>query len=93
MHTTTQLSFAFIGGAFFGLIVGVVAMYFWMTAADRAYLKQVGLPKHKGIRKFPRRTTRPESKPVRVPGRPTNVDQPASEIRQVQFRGRRETRE
>lgn len=90
MHTTTQLVFAFIGGFLAGVCITTMAVVAWNWMEDRA----AGIdPRHRLKRQpFPRKTTMPKLR-TRVEGRPTNINEPPAEVRQAQFRARRETRE
>jgi hypothetical protein len=77
----------FILGLVIGCILGGAAVVFVVWRSDRSTA-----PRHLGPSKYPRKTTMPKVN-TRIPGKPTNIGEPNAEVRQAQFRARRETKD
>lgn len=88
MFTGVQLSYAFIGGMLAGISIGITAALLW----DWANKKFLDADKPRHVAPKPRKTSMPKIRP-RVQGRPTNINEPPSSVRQAQIRFRRETKD
>jgi hypothetical protein len=79
---------AFGSGLIIGLFIGVVVTVVMIMKEEQGKPK----PRHSFRRTYPRKTTMPKLV-SRVPGRPTNINEPPASIRPAQFRFRRQMKD